>query len=263
VVSRDVCPRGQPPQPKKNGHLQHGKPNDHGHHGGRPLVAGCAQCRLADDPCALIARLLVERLAWRGSWRAVGGGLTGLLGFLGDGVAALPEPLHAQPAAGHGQGMMRRLEVEADARRRVGQKQADQQWLWSAMDAKSRQVLAWPAGDRRRQGAKRLWAKRPEASRPHATPDPAQDGGAAAVMPAAQPRAIPQGARTTQQRERCNTTVRPRVSPLVRDARWCSKKLARHIGAIKRCICHDNRTRAAAERALHGAHYHCLFVALA
>jgi hypothetical protein len=192
MVSRDVCPRCQSPQPKKDGHLQHGKPNDHGHHGGRPLVDGCAQRRLADDPCALIARLLVERLAWRGSWRAVGGGLTGLLGFRGDGVAAVPEHLHGQPLAGHGQGMRRRLEVEADARRRVGQKQANQPWLWRAMEAKSRQVLAWPVGDRRRQGAKRRWATMPEASRQHATSDPAQDGGSAAVMPAAQPRAIPQ-----------------------------------------------------------------------
>ena len=46
--------------------------------------------------------------------------------------------------------------------------------------------------------------------------------------------------------ERCNNTLRQRVSRLVRDALSFSKKLANHIGTITLFICHDNLTRAAA-----------------
>jgi hypothetical protein len=144
LVLRQGWPRGQSPQPTNNGPRQHGNPHADGHHGGRPLVAGVAPCRLADDPWARIARRLVERIAWRGRGRAVGGGLTGRWGVRGDGGAAVPEPLHGQPGAGHGQGMRRRLEVAAAERRRFGQTQATQPGLWRAMAVNSRQLLAWP-----------------------------------------------------------------------------------------------------------------------
>jgi len=53
-------------------------------------------------------------------------------------------------------------------------------------------------------------------------------------------------ARTTHHIERFNNTLRQRVARLVRDALSCAKKRAPHSGAIKRFICHDNLTRAAA-----------------
>ena len=66
------------------------------------------------------------------------------------------------------------------------------------------------------------------------------------VIPAAQHRAISKLARKTNHIERCNNTLRQRVSRLVRDALSFSKKLANHIGAMKLFICHYNLTRAAA-----------------
>ena len=41
------------------------------------------------------------------------------------------------------------------------------------------------------------------------------------------------------------STLRQRVSRLVRKALTFSKQLANHIGAIKMVICHDTLTRAA------------------
>jgi hypothetical protein len=66
------------------------------------------------------------------------------------------------------------------------------------------------------------------------------------VIPAAQRQTISQLGRATDHLERLNNTRRQRVSPLVREALSFSKKLANHSGAIELCICHDNRTRAAA-----------------
>jgi insertion element IS1 protein InsB len=142
--------------------------------------------------------------------------------------------------------MLRRLEVEADEVASFVQQKAHKQWIWIAMDAKTRQVMAFHVGDRSRQSAKRLWAKIPHAYRQPATFYTDQYVVYAGVIPAAQHRAISKLARKTNHIERFNNTLRQRVSRLVREALSCSKKLAHHIGAIKLFICHDNLTRAAA-----------------
>jgi insertion element IS1 protein InsB len=142
--------------------------------------------------------------------------------------------------------MLRRLEVEADEMASFVQKKAHKPWIWIAMDATSRQVMAFHVGDRSRKSAKRLWAKIPHAYRQHATFYTDQYVIYAGVIPTAQHRAISKLARTTNHLERFNNTLRQRVSRLVREALSFSKKLANHSGAIKLFICHYNLTRAAA-----------------
>ncbi|HEX2276568.1 MAG TPA: IS1 family transposase [Candidatus Tectomicrobia bacterium] len=178
--------------------------------------------------------------------RAVGVKLKWLLGFLIQCIEALPDHLHAQPITCHSVVMMRRLQVEADEMASFVQKKANKQSIWIAMDAQSRQVIAFYVGDRRRRSAKRLWAKIPEAYRQQATVYTDQSVVYEGVIPAAQHRASSKLARQTNHLERCNNTLRQRVSRLVREALSFSKKLANHIGAIKLFICHDNLTRAAA-----------------
>jgi insertion element IS1 protein InsB len=40
-------------------------------------------------------------------------------------------------------------------------KTANKQWVWIAMDATTRQIIAFHVGDRSRDSAKELWAKIP------------------------------------------------------------------------------------------------------
>jgi insertion element IS1 protein InsB len=114
------------------------------------------------------------------------------------------------------------------------------------MDATSRQGMVLQVGDRSRQSAERLEAKLPEAYRHHATLYTDQYVGYAGVIPAAPHQALSKRARTTNHSERCNNTLRQRMSRLVREALSFSTKLAHDIGAIKLFICHDNLTRAVA-----------------
>jgi IS1 family transposase len=65
--------------------------------------------------------------------------------------------------------MIQRLEVEADEMASFIQKKANKQWIWIAMDATSRQVIAFHVGDRSRKSAQQLWSKIPLAYRQHAT----------------------------------------------------------------------------------------------
>jgi insertion element IS1 protein InsB len=249
MVVRDVCPRCKSPKYKKNGHIHSGKQNHQCCDCRRQFVQCFEQYLIAEDKRGLIERLLVERISLRGICRAVGVKLKWLLGFLIQCVEALPDHLHVQPITCHSDVMMRRLEVEADEVASFVQKKANKQWIWIAMDAKSRQVIAFYVGNRCRRSAKRLWAKIPEAYRQHATFYTDQYVVYAGVIPAAQHRAITKLARKTNHLERFNNTLRQRVSRLVHETLSFSKKLANHMGAIKLFICHYNLTKVPA---LHG-----------
>jgi IS1 family transposase len=128
--------------------------------------------------------------------------------------------------------LLQRLEVEADELASVVQKKANKQWVWIAMDAKTRQVIAFHVGDRSHKSAEHLWAKLPRAYRQHATFFTDQYVVYEKVIPAAQHKAISKLARKTNHIERFNNTLRQCVSRLVREALSFSKKLANHVGAI-------------------------------
>src|SRR5262245_64266810 len=166
MVIQDVCPRCHSSKYKKNGHIYHGKQNHQCRACGRQFVQCFEQSLIADDIRALIERLLVERISRRGICRAVGVGLKWLLGFLVHCVEALPDHLNVQPITAHQDVMMQRLEVEANEMSSFVKK-GNKQWIGIAMDAKTRQVMAFHVGDRSRKSAKRLWVKMPLVYRHH------------------------------------------------------------------------------------------------
>src|SRR6266481_2439790 len=125
-------------------------------------------------------------------------------------------------------------------------KKANKQWMWIAMDATTRQIIAFHVGDRSGTRGKELWANIPTVSREQATFHTDQYEVYKSVIPAAQHRAITKKARKTNHIERFNNTLRQRVSRLVRETLSFSKTLANHIGAIKYFICHYNLTRRGA-----------------
>jgi IS1 family transposase len=127
-----------------------------------------------------------------------------LLGFLVQGIKALPDHLHVEPVPCTPNVLMQRLEVEADDMSSFVQKKANKQWIWMAMDATTRQVMAFYIGDRSRRSAKRLWAKIPQVYRQHATFYTDQYGVYEGVIPAAQHKAISKLARKTNHIERFN-----------------------------------------------------------
>ncbi len=52
--------------------------------------------------------------------------------------------------------MIQRLEVEADEMASFVQKKANKQWIWLAMDTKTRQIIAFHVGDRSRKSVRKL-----------------------------------------------------------------------------------------------------------
>jgi insertion element IS1 protein InsB len=49
------------------------------------------------------------------------------------------------------------------------QKKANKQWIWLAMDVRTRQIIAFHVGDRSRKSARQLWGKIPKTYRRYAT----------------------------------------------------------------------------------------------
>jgi hypothetical protein len=141
MVIRDVCPQCASPKYKRNGHIHSGKQNHQFKNCGCQFVECFEQYLISDNTRALTERLLLERISLRGICRTVGVGLKWLLGFLVQCFEALPEHLYVQPITCHGNVLIRRLEVEADDMSSFVQKKANKQWIWIAMDAKTRQVI--------------------------------------------------------------------------------------------------------------------------
>jgi insertion element IS1 protein InsB len=246
MVVRDACPGCGSIQFKKNGHIHSGKQNHRCKACGRQFVANAEDRIIADEQRTLVAHLLRERISLRGICRAVGVSLTWLLHFMVECFAACPDHLHVPRPAGPAEVVLHQLEAEADEMWSFVEKKANKQWLWIAMDATTRQIIAFHVGDRSRDSAKELWANIPEAYREQATFHTDRYEAYKGVIPAARHRAITKKARNTNHIERFNNTLRQRISRLVRETLSFSKKLAHHIGAIKYFICHYNLTRVVA-----------------
>ena len=246
MVVRDACPGCGSIQFKKNGHIHSGKQNHRCKACGRQFVASAEDRIIADEQRTLIEHLLRERISLRGICRAVGVSLTWLLHCMVECFAACPDHLHVPRPAGPAEVVLHQLEAEADEMWSFVEKKANKQWIWIAMDATTRQIIAFHVGDRSRDSAKELWANIPEAYREQATFHTDRYEAYKGVIPAARHRAITKKARNTNHIERFNNTLRQRVSRLVRETLSFSKKLAHHIGAIKYFICHYNLTRVVA-----------------
>ncbi len=65
---------------------------------------------------------------------------------------------NVQPVSCNQHVMIQRLEVKADEMHRFVQKKANKQWIWLAMDVKTRQIIAFHVGDRSRKSANHIGA---------------------------------------------------------------------------------------------------------
>ena len=142
--------------------------------------------------------------------------------------------------------IIQRLEAELDELWSfVGQKE-NRQWVWIAMDATTRQVIAFHIGDRSGQSAQALWQKIPTAYQEQALFYTDQYAVYTGIIPSVQHRTISKLARKTNHVERLNCTLRQCVSRLVRATLSFSKKLSNHIGTIRYFMCDYNLTKCAA-----------------
>ena len=240
------CPACGSTRYKKNGHTRHGKQNHLCKKCERQFSAGAANLRISSQLRTEIANLLRERISLRGICRAVGVSLPWLLHFRVECFASCPAHFHVRLPTSPAPVLIYKLEAEADAMWSFVQKKAHKQWIWLAMDATTRQIMAFHVGHRSRESAKALWGEIPAVYQEHTIFHTDQYEVYKGVIPAERHKAITKPARNTNHIERFNTTLRQRLSRLVRATLSFSKKVENHIGAIKFFICHDHLKKAAA-----------------
>jgi insertion element IS1 protein InsB len=246
MAPREACPQCGSTWYKRNGHIHTGKQNHRCKLCGRAFVLVPENHVLTEEQRALIERLLLEKISLRGICRAVRVGLQWLLQFMVERFQEAPEHLYVEPPSGTPAVMLQRLEAELDELWSFVGKKENHHWVWIAMDATTRQVLAFHVGDRSSQSAQALWEKIPAVYQEHAVFYTDRYAAYTGVIPPTKHRAISKLARKTNHIERFNCTLRQRISRLVRATLSFSKKLSNHIGAIKYFICDYNLTRCAA-----------------
>jgi insertion element IS1 protein InsB len=246
MVLREACPQCGSICFKRNGHVHTGTQNHRCKRCGRAFVLNPENQMLTEEQRTLIERLLLERISLRGICRAVGVGLQWLLQFMVARFQATPEHLYVRPPSGTPAVIVQQLEAELDELWSFVGKKANRQWVWIAMDATTRQVLAFHVGDRSGQSAAALWEKIPAVYQEHALFYTDHYAVYSGVIPSAQHRPITKLARKTNHVERFNCTLRQQVSRLVRATLSFSKKLSNHIGAIHYFICDYNLSKCAA-----------------
>src|SRR5512144_1422652 len=234
MMIRSACPRCEETDYKKNGQTHHGKQNYQCRRCGRAFIQELDREPVSLEQQALIKKLLLERLSLRGICRVAGVSLGWLLNYLVSLYEALPDHLHADLEQANNSVLIQRLEVEADELLSFVSNKKNKQWLWLAMDVKTKQVIAFSVGDRSKRSARKLWKAIPEAYKQKAIFYTDQYVGYPGIIPATQHQAISKQFRKTNHIERLNCTLRQRISRLVRATLSFSKKLANHIGFFRR-----------------------------
>ena len=229
---------------KKNGHIHNGKQNRRCKKCGRQFVQNPTQKLISEKDRGQIKKLLLERIPLRGICRVMGVSLRWLLDFIALLYEDLPDELNFRATEQTDELIIYTLQAEVDEMFSFVGKKNNKQWVWIAMDVKSRQIIAFHVGDRSRESARELFQLIPESYRLNATFYTENWQAYKGVIPANQHRVVKKQSRKSNHVERFNCTLRQRVSRLVRKALSFSKKLSNHIGAIKYFICHYNLQRA-------------------
>jgi len=144
----------------------------------------------------------------RGICRAVGVGLQWLLQFMSARFEAAPEHLYVEPPSSRPAVILQRLEAELDELWSFVGKKANRQWIWIALDATTRQVIAFHVGDRSSQSAQALWEKAPLGYQQRAVFYTDHYTAYMGIIPFAQHRAISKLARKPNHLERFTSIVR-------------------------------------------------------
>ena len=133
-----------------------------------------------------------------------------------------------------------KLEIECDeAWSFVGNK-GNKQWIWLALDKKTKEIVGVFIGARSESGARGLWNSLPAAYRQCAVYYTDFWQAYAKVLPNQRHKAVSKESGKTNHIERFNNTIRQRISRLVRETLSFSKKLENHLGAIWFFIHHYN-----------------------
>ena len=133
-----------------------------------------------------------------------------------------------------------KLTIECDEAWSFVGKKGNKQWIWLALDKKTREIVGVHIGDRSQESAQKLWESLPAIYRQCAVCYTDFWTAYEKAIPSKRHKAVGKPSGKTNHIERFNNTMRQRISRLVRKTLSFSKQLENHIGAIWYFIHHYN-----------------------
>jgi len=229
-----TCPRCRSQHTVKNGRTHNKKPKFQCQDCKRQFVENPTNKVIDQEIKELIARLLLEKIPLAGIARAAQVSETWLQEHVNDKYAQVPQQIEvsAKPKG--------KLTLECDEAWSFVDNKGNKQWIWLAMDRKTREIVGVYVGNRSKQAAKELWNSLPPVYRQCAVCYTDFWASYEDVIPKKRHRAVGKESGNTNHIERFNNTMRQRISRLVRATLSFSKKLENHIGAIWYFIHHYN-----------------------
>lgn len=231
------CPSCESQKISRNGQTRHGKQNYKCQACGRQFVLDPVWKAITPEQYGLIERLLLERVS-----------LAGIARVLQISEDTVQRYVNAQAEV-----VVQQVEVSAKPKKRLTVQmdelwsfvddKGNEQWVWLAIDAQTREIVGVHVGDRSAVSAQALWNSMPPVYRQCAVIYTDHWSAYGAVLPKQRHRSVDKDSGLTSYIERFNCTLRQRVSRLVRKCLSFSKKLENHIAAIWNFVHHYNATR--------------------
>lgn len=235
VVTRS-CPSCGSQEISRNGQTWYGKQNYKCRDCGRQFVVDPVWKAMTSARYDLIERLLLERVS-----------LAGIARVLQISEDTVQRYVNAKAAV-----VLRQVEVSAKPKKRLMVQmdelwsfvddKGNEQWVWLAIDAQTREIVGVQGGDRSAVSAQALWNSMPPVYWQCAVIHTDHWSAYGAVLPKKRHRSVDKDSDFTSYIERFNCTLRQRGSRLVRKCLSFSKKLDNHIAAIWNFVHHYNAT---------------------
>jgi insertion element IS1 protein InsB len=157
---RTCCPSCSSAAFVKNGFNRHGDQNHRCIECRRQFVLDPQNKIISDETKDMVRKLLLEKLSLQGICRVTNVSQKWLLDFIKQEYASIPRNLNVQVPPNSLGLILERLEAD-ELWSFVGKKK-NRVWIWLAMDALTRQVVAIHAGGRSEEDARAFWAEVPE-----------------------------------------------------------------------------------------------------
>ena len=232
--SPPACPSCHSESVSFNGHTRHGKQNHKCRDCGRQFVLNPQWHPLTQEQRDLIDRLLLERISLAGIARVMQRSEDCIQRYVNQKAATVATHVEVTNKP------KKRLTVQMDELWSFVDKKGNDQWVWLALDADTREIVGAYIGDRSGESAQAIWMSLPARYRQCAVIYTDRLSSYPVVLPSKRHRPVDKDSGQTSYIERFNNTLRQRVSRLVRKTLSFSKKLENHIAAIWYFIHHYN-----------------------
>jgi insertion element IS1 protein InsB len=173
-----------------------------------------------------MSRMLLERISQAGIARVLQVSEDTVQRYVNSQATAVKKQVEVTPKE------KKRLNVQMDELWSFVDSKGNQQWVWLALDAETREIVGVHIGDRSAASAQALWDSIPPVYRQCVVIYTDHWSAYDSVLPSKRHQSVDKDNGLTSYIERFNCTIRQRVSRLVRKSLAFSKKLDNHIAAM-------------------------------